>query len=122
MTTVVESGNLLDGDRYTWDENGRHERDLRPYPERNDERVMALEQRVAALERQTLQRGEQPAGRKIVMLHWQGGELRRLNATVMHVKPDAPAIAVRMLRARSAAWVDAEAAEGVIAEVLTWQS
>lgn len=119
---LPESVNPLDGDRYTWEENGSQDRDLRPYPERNDERVRQLEQRIAALERQLLQRGEQPAGRKIVMLHWKDGELRRLNATVMHVKPDSPAIAVRMLRARSAAWVDAEAAEGVIAEVLSWHS
>ena len=109
-----ESGNPLDGDRYTWEENGG---DVMSWLEG---RMAALERRVGALERR--QPAEQTAERKMVMLHWKGEALQGLNVTTMYVKPDAPAIAVRLLRARSAAWVDAEAAEGVIAEVLSWHS
>ena len=120
---IPESENPLDGDRYVWPLgagdrvatlNGVETlRDLRPWPVRFEEQMKALEERVRRLEAAAGQ-----PGRRIVMLYWrEGGQLATMNATVMHIKPDAPAMAVKALRAGMAAWVDEEAAGAVIAEV-----
>ena len=77
-----------------------------------EEQMQALEERVRRLE------AERQPGRRIVMLYWrEGGQLATMKATVMHIKPDAPAVAVQALKAGMAAWVDEECAAGVIAEV-----
>lgn len=127
---IPDSENPLDGDRYVWPSqvpsqlyvrwgNGlglrvdETVRDLRPWPVRFEEQMKALEERVRRLEAGTGQ-----PGRRIVMLYWrEGGQLATMNATVMHIKPDAPAMAVKALKAGMAAWVDEECAAGVIAEV-----
>ena len=120
---IPDSENPLDGDRYDWPPlvpgdraatlNGVAVlRDLRPWPVRFEEQMQALEERVRRLE------AERQPGRRIVMLYWrENGQLATMKATVMHIKPDAPAMAVQALRAGMAAWVDEEAASGVIAEV-----
>lgn len=121
---IPDSENPLDGDRYVWPLgdgdraatlNGvGTQRDLRPWPVRFEEQMKALEERVRRLEAGTGQ-----PGRRIVMLYWrEGGQLATMNATVMHIKPDAPALAVKALRAGMAAWVDEEAAGAVVAEVV----
>lgn len=120
---IPESENPLDGDRYVWPlfvENGalgpsvaESLRDLRPWPVRFEERLAALEERVRRLEAAAGQ-----PGRRIVMLYWrEDGQLATMRATVVHVKPDAPAVAVGLLRSGQAAWVEEEAAEGVVREV-----
>lgn len=121
---IPESENPLDGDRYVWPLgdgdrvatlNGVETlRDLRPWPVRFEEQMKALEERVRRLEEAIGQ-----PGRRVVMLYWrEGGQLATMNATVMHIKPDAPALAVKALRAGMAAWVDEEAAGAVVAEVV----
>jgi len=88
-------------------------RDLRPWPVRFEEQLAALEERVRRLEATAGQ-----PGRRVVMLYWrEDGQLATMKATVVHVKPDAPALAVALLRSGQAAWVDEEAAEGVVREV-----
>ncbi len=78
-----------------------------------EEQMRALDERVRRLE----EAAGQP-GRRIVMLYWRdGGQLATMKATVMHIKPDAPAVAVKALRAGMAAWVDEECAAAVVAEV-----
>ena len=102
-----------DGDRAATLNGVGTQRDLRPWPVRFEEQMKALEERVRRLEAGTGQ-----PGRRIVMLYWrEGGQLATMNATVMHIKPDAPALAVKALRAGMAAWVD-EAAGAVVAEVV----
>ena len=97
---IPDSENPLDGDRYDWPllvgdraatVNGVETvRDLRPWPVRFEEQMKALEERVRRLEEAAVQ-----PGRRIVMLYWrEGGQLATMNATVMHIKPDAPAMAI----------------------------
>jgi len=89
-------------------------RAVEAWPEKAQREIDDLRRRVERLEQAVMGSAE----RKVVLLHWNGDELVRQRATAMHIKPDAPAIAVGLLRARSAVWVDAEAAEGVVCEVL----
>lgn len=121
---IPDSENPLDGDRYDWPPlvagdraatvNGVEVlRDLRPWPVRFEEQMRALDERVRRLE----EAAGQP-GRRIVMLYWrENDQLATMKATVMHIKPDAPAVAVKSLRAGMAAWVDEECAAAVVAEV-----
>lgn len=84
------------------------------WPERAQREIDDLRRRVERLEGAVMGSVE----RKMVLLHSNGDQLVRQRVAAMHIKPDAPAIAVGLLRARSAVWVDAEAAEGVVREVL----
>jgi hypothetical protein len=91
------------------------------WPERAQREIDALTTTVAGLVRR-VERIEQAVlgsvERRVVLLRWREGVLVRQRAAAMHIKPDAPAVAVGLLRAGSAAWVDEEAAEGVVREVL----
>lgn len=89
-------------------------RAVEAWPERAQREIDDLRRRVERLEQAVMGSEE----RKVVLLHWNGDELVRQRATAMHIKADAPGVAVSLLRARSAVWVDAEAAEGVVCEVL----
>jgi hypothetical protein len=96
----------VDGDEVIWpamvrDGAGEPVYDPRCWTERAEERLAALERRLAALE--TGKR--EPGGQPIVLLRWVDGQIVPLRSTVMHIKPDVVHQAVKLLKQRSAVWV-----------------
>lgn len=96
----------VDGDEVIWpamvrDGAGEPEYDPRCWTVRVEERLGALEERLAAVEAGP----GQPGGQPVVLLRWVDGKIVPLRASVRHFKPDTLAHAVRLLKQRSAVWV-----------------
>ena len=93
---------------------GQLRRPIEAWPERTNRKIAELEARLERVEAEIVGKPD----RAVVMLYWANGLLVRKTVHTMFVKPDAPEAAVRLLRESKAAWVDAEAAQGVCAAVL----